>query len=76
MSIRIEVLYDCFCKCSSNDGKCKGISASFSDLAIKSTDEATKAIFHECMMEMEPVINDLRDRIERMKLEELQYRKS
>ncbi|MBS4209906.1 DUF1657 domain-containing protein [Bacillus sp. FJAT-50079] len=54
----------------------KGISAAFSDLALKSTDEATKMIFHECMMEMEPVITDLRARIERMKLEELQYRKS
>lgn len=52
----------------------KGIQASFSQLALKSTDEEAKKVFHDCMMKTEPIINDLQLRIEHMMAEEPQYR--
>ncbi|MFD1705318.1 DUF1657 domain-containing protein [Siminovitchia sediminis] len=54
----------------------KGIQATFSKLALVSTDEKAKAVFHECMIETEPVISDLQQRIERMMEEEIQYKNS
>ena len=54
----------------------KAIQAEYSRLAFDAVDEKAKAIFHECMMETESIINDLQQRIEFMKAEELQYRQS
>ncbi|RWR08451.1 DUF1657 domain-containing protein [Siminovitchia fortis] len=54
----------------------KGIQASFSKLAMTSTDQEAKKIFHECMMETEPIISDLQKRVEYMMAEELQYKNS
>lgn len=54
----------------------KGIQATFSRLALTSTDDEAKKIFHECMMETEPIITDLQKRVEFMMAEELQYKNS
>lgn len=54
----------------------EGIQASFSKQALTASDPEAKNIFHECMMETEPIIRDLRLRVEFLKAEELQYRKS
>ena len=54
----------------------KGIQASFSKLALTSTDQKAKQIFHECMMETEPIISDLQKQVEFMMAEELQYKNS
>lgn len=54
----------------------KGIEAAFSDLALKTQDKDTKAIFHYCMMETASIVHDLQQRVEFMKAEELQYRNS
>ncbi|RST73110.1 DUF1657 domain-containing protein [Siminovitchia acidinfaciens] len=54
----------------------KGIQAAFSKLALTSSDAHAKKIFHECMMETEPIINDLKHRVEFMMAEELQYKNS
>ena len=52
----------------------KGISAGFGDLAIKTRDPETQALFHKCMMETELVVHDLQQRAEFIMAEELQYR--
>jgi hypothetical protein len=52
----------------------KGIQAAFSDLALKTRDPETQAIFHKCMMETELVVHELQQRVEYIKAEELQYR--
>lgn len=54
----------------------EGIQASFSKLALTSSHTEAKQIFHECMMQTDPIIRDLRLRVELLKAEELQYRKS
>lgn len=52
----------------------KGIQSVFSKLALVSTDAEAQKIFHECMMETDPIISDLQKRIEFMMSEELQYK--
>ena len=52
----------------------KGIQASLSKLALTTTDEEAKKIFHECMMKTEPMIQGLQLRVEHMMAEEPQYR--
>ncbi|MBS4176740.1 DUF1657 domain-containing protein [Lederbergia citrea] len=54
----------------------KAIQAELSRYAQVSTDEKAKAIFHDCMIETIDIIDELQQRIEFMKAEELQYRKS
>lgn len=54
----------------------KGIQASFSKLALTSTDKEAKKIFHDCMMETEQMVSDLQNRIEYIMAEELQYKNS
>lgn len=54
----------------------KTIQSEFSRLAQMTTDQEASAIFHECMMEIDDVIHDLKQRVEYMKAEELQYRNS
>ncbi|MEK3886571.1 DUF1657 domain-containing protein [Bacillus sp. FSL K6-3431] len=54
----------------------KGIQAEFSHLAQVAADEDARAIFHECMLDVEKVVQNLHLRIEYMKAEELQYRNS
>lgn len=48
----------------------KGIQASFSKLALTSTNPLAKKIFHECMMETEQIAEELTLRVEYMKMEE------
>ncbi|MCR2820115.1 DUF1657 domain-containing protein [Lederbergia panacisoli] len=52
----------------------KAIQSEFSRLAQLTIDPEASAIFHECMMEIDEVIHDLKSRVEYMKAEELQYR--
>jgi Protein of unknown function (DUF1657) len=52
----------------------KSIEASLSSLAITSQDEEAKRIFHETMMVMEEVKEDLKKRVGQLELEELQYK--
>lgn len=54
----------------------KTIQAEFSRLAQLATDQQTQKIFHECMEEMDAVIQDLHHRVEFMKAEEQQYKNS
>jgi hypothetical protein len=54
----------------------EAIHASFSKLALSAADFESKKIFHECMMETEPIIKDMRLHVEFLKAEEQQYRKS
>lgn len=54
----------------------KAIQAEFAQLAQTAADDEAKAIFHSCMMDAEKVVEDLHLRVEYMKSEELQYRKS
>ena len=51
----------------------KGISSSFQELAIKTTDEQTKRIFHQCMVDTDEMIQQLAVRVEKLKTEEPQY---
>jgi hypothetical protein len=52
----------------------KSIEASLSSLAITSQDENTKRIFHEMMMLMSEVKDDLNMRVGQIEGEELQYK--
>ncbi|MBS4217430.1 DUF1657 domain-containing protein [Bacillus sp. FJAT-49711] len=54
----------------------KAIQSEFSRLAQMTADQRASAVFHECMIEIDDVIHDLRQRVEYMKAEELQYRNS
>lgn len=54
----------------------RGIQESFSYFAQTTADEGAKKIFHECMMDTEAIVQDLQLRVEYMKAEELQYRKT
>lgn len=54
----------------------KGIQSELSHLAQIATDERAQEIFHECMLDVEKVVQSLQLRVEHMKAEELQYRKS
>ncbi|AEA18836.1 MULTISPECIES: DUF1657 domain-containing protein [Bacillus] len=52
----------------------KGAQASLSSLSLNSQDEESKRVFHECMLEMDSVIADLKDRISVLEREEPQYK--
>ncbi|MGN4445835.1 DUF1657 domain-containing protein [Bacillus cereus group sp. MYBK79-1] len=52
----------------------RGAQASLSSLSLNSTDDETKRVFHECMLEMDSVIADLQDRVSLLEREEPQYK--
>ncbi|OJE35326.1 NADH dehydrogenase [Bacillus proteolyticus] len=52
----------------------RGAQASLSSLSLNSEDEETKRVFHECMLEMDSVIADLKDRVSILEREEPQYK--
>ncbi|EEL85366.1 DUF1657 domain-containing protein [Bacillus cereus] len=52
----------------------RGAQASLSSLSLNSEDEETKRVFHECMLEMDSVIADLKDRVSVLEREEPQYK--
>ena len=52
----------------------RGAQASLSSLSLNSQDEESKRVFHECMLEMDSVIADLKDRISVLESEEPQYK--
>ncbi|AAP12015.1 TPA: DUF1657 domain-containing protein [Bacillus thuringiensis] len=52
----------------------RGAQASLSSLSLNSQDEESKRVFHECMLEMDSVIADLKDRISVLEREEPQYK--
>jgi hypothetical protein len=52
----------------------KGIEASLSSLAITSQDEDGKRTFHEMMMVMAEVKEDLKIRVGQLEMEEFQYK--
>ncbi|MGR5898179.1 DUF1657 domain-containing protein [Bacillus cereus] len=52
----------------------RGAQASLSSLSLNSQDEESKRVFHECMLEMDSVIADLKDRISILEREEPQYK--
>lgn len=52
----------------------RGAQASLSSLSLNSQDEESKRVFHECMLEMDSVIADLKDRISVLEHEEPQYK--
>ena len=52
----------------------RGAQASLSSLSLNSQDEETKRVFHECMLEMDSVIADLKDRVSVLEREEPQYK--
>ncbi|MCM3109445.1 DUF1657 domain-containing protein [Lederbergia lenta] len=54
----------------------KAMQSEFSHYAQVASDEQARAIFHECMLDVEQVAQSLQLRVEYMKAEELQYRKS
>ncbi|PHG11680.1 DUF1657 domain-containing protein [Bacillus toyonensis] len=52
----------------------RGAQASLSSLSLNSQDEESKRIFHECMLEMDSVIADVKDRVSVLEREEPQYK--
>ncbi|MGG3892172.1 DUF1657 domain-containing protein [Metabacillus fastidiosus] len=52
----------------------KGIDASLSNLAIVSQDKEAQRIFHEMMLVMGEVKEDLQKRVSKLELEEFQYK--
>lgn len=52
----------------------RGAQASLSSLSLNSQDKESKRVFHECMLEMDSVIADLKDRISVLEREEPQYK--
>ncbi|PGS76313.1 hypothetical protein COC69_21130 [Bacillus cereus] len=52
----------------------RGAQSSLSSLSLNSQDEESKRVFHECMLEMDSVIADLKDRISVLEREEPQYK--
>ncbi|AXR19790.1 DUF1657 domain-containing protein [Bacillus thuringiensis] len=52
----------------------RGAQASLSSLSLNSTDDEAKRVFHECMLEMDSVITDLKDRVSVLEREEPQYK--
>ena len=52
----------------------RGAQASLRSLSLNSQDEESKRVFHECMLEMDSVIADLKDRISVLEREEPQYK--
>jgi len=54
----------------------KSAQSTLSLFAQKSSDEQAKQIFHECMLEVEKVISDLKERVGQLEFEEPQYKGS
>ncbi|EJQ44265.1 hypothetical protein IEQ_04605 [Bacillus cereus BAG6X1-2] len=52
----------------------RGAQASLSSLSLNSEDDEAKRVFHECMLEMDSVIADLKDRVSLLEREEPQYK--
>ncbi|MDM5190719.1 DUF1657 domain-containing protein [Bacillus sp. DX4.1] len=52
----------------------KGAQASLSALSQNAVDEEAKRVFHECMLEMDSAIADLKKRISVLEREEPQYK--
>ncbi|MDR2996330.1 MAG: DUF1657 domain-containing protein, partial [Bacillus cereus] len=52
----------------------RGAQASLSSLSLNSQDEESKRVFHECMLEMDSIIADLKDRVSVLEREEPQYK--
>ncbi|WP_242280717.1 DUF1657 domain-containing protein [Bacillus cereus group sp. BfR-BA-01347] len=52
----------------------RGAQASLSSLSLNSTDDEAKRVFHECMLEMDSVITDVKDRVLVLEREEPQYK--
>ncbi|MED4651505.1 DUF1657 domain-containing protein [Bacillus pseudomycoides] len=52
----------------------KGAQASLSTLSQDAADEEAKRVFHECMLEIDSVIADLKNRISMLEREEPQYK--
>lgn len=52
----------------------KSAQASLSTLSQNAAEEEAKRVFHECMMEMDSVIADLKSRISVLEREEPQYK--
>ncbi|MGG0725017.1 DUF1657 domain-containing protein [Bacillus mycoides] len=52
----------------------RGTQASSSSLSLNSKDEEVKHVFHECMLEMDSVIADLKNRVSVLEREEPQYK--
>ncbi|MGG0721641.1 DUF1657 domain-containing protein [Bacillus mycoides] len=52
----------------------RGAQASLSSLSLNSKDEEVKRGFHECMLEMDSVIADLKDRVSVLERGEPQYK--
>jgi hypothetical protein len=52
----------------------KSIHAGLQNLAITSTDEETKRVFHENMLISEEIINDVKSRIGELEFEEPEYK--
>ena len=48
----------------------RGAQASLSSLSLNSTDDEAQRVFHECMLEMDSVISDLKDRVSILEREE------
>ena len=51
----------------------KSIQASFSELALKTTVDNEQRLFHESMIEMDEIIEDIRKRLMTLEREERQY---
>ena len=54
----------------------KGIEAQLSSLALNSSEEEAQKTFHETMLVIEEIKNDLNDRKVEMEFEEPQYKQS
>ncbi|WIY61028.1 DUF1657 domain-containing protein [Bacillus arachidis] len=52
----------------------KGAQASLSTLSQNAADEEAKRVFYECMLEMDSVIADLKNRVSILEREEPQYK--
>lgn len=54
----------------------RGISSTFQELTVKTNDEQIQALFHQCMLDADEIVNDLQIRVETLKVEEPQYAES
>jgi hypothetical protein len=54
----------------------KGIEAQLSSLALNSLDEEAKKVFHETMLTMDDIKDDLQTRVYELEREEPQYKGS
>ncbi|KFN04411.1 DUF1657 domain-containing protein [Bacillus clarus] len=52
----------------------RGAQANLSTLSQNAADEEAKRVFHECMLEMDSVIADLKNRVSVLEREEPQYK--